>query len=856
MLSNRTICLILALTLMLQLGGVYATETTENVAETATVSRTADEVKITLAASVALGLGAIEEYIPEKPITVGEFTQFVDVLSSGYRLSQKYFKESQYENGIKRITAIATMCDVLGYSIFFSGSDINSANVDEVSRVASKYNINKGMGADYQGILTMKEAVELLYNTLTAETFDITYYHNGSIDAKVNRNTYMERILDMHMVSGIVESTSFSSIISEKGTKNHVVISGTYYLATQGAFEEYIGKNVKALIKYDDRHQGMVLSMFDKSTEILEINARDLSFDDISEDTICYWVNNKRKNAILSPTADVLYNYSLLMDYTEDDFKINQGRLILIDNNDDGEFEVVKIETYKSMHIYSVSMDSEIITDSFGNNVNISDLIKLNYPVLKDGNLILPENIPTDIIATYYLNKNNQVVRIYLSDEVAAGTIENIDKNDNIITLEGKDYYYTYEIKDQIEKLEAGQLLTVKLNHYGEVAQFDISYDGYLYGYLISFDESEALSTPKLKIFTQTNEFKIYNTTNNIILNGVRMKAKDAFAYNLTTGLWDEIGKISQIIKYKSNSEGEITDLNTASSQYDGNDNRLLKEKDGTYKYYSIPKTICGDTRLNINTKVFLIPEDLSYEKRFRYGTHTILGNNVSYTAQVYDIDDDRYAGVVLARVSNVGTQQINEIGGPTYLVHKVGNFIADNGEISTFVLGRILGATQETFVNIKFNRNDISSTLQSTTISVADLKPGDIIQAASDINNTKEYSTMILRYKRGETIPYETPKQQWYQASTVNTFISDGHTYSAGIIKKIVKNGFIVNNKPDTEEFGSDWDRIVTATGITPVYICEQDRIYKASIGDLQKGDKVFTLFQNALPLEVVVYR
>ena len=113
------------------------------------------------------------------------------------------------------------------------------------------------------------------------------------------------------------------------------------------------------------------------------------------------------------------------------------------------------------MHIYSVSMDSEIITDSFGNNVNISDLIKLNYPVLKDGNLILPENIPTDIIATYYLNKNNQVVRIYLSDEVAAGTIENIDKNDNIITLEGKDYYYTYEIKDQIEKLEAGQLLTV-----------------------------------------------------------------------------------------------------------------------------------------------------------------------------------------------------------------------------------------------------------------------------------------------------------------------------------------------------------------------------------------------------------
>lgn len=858
MLSKRIICLILSLIFMLSIGGVYAAEVTESASEDATVSTTADEVEITLAASVALGLGVIEEYIPEKPVTVGEFTKFVDILASGYRLSQKYFKESHYGNEIKRITAIATMCDVLGYSLFFSGSDISSANTDEIIQVASRYKINKGMVADYQGTLTMREAVELLYNTLTAETFDVTYRQAGSIDVKVNKQNYMERVLDMYIISGIVESTSFSSIISEDGTKDYVVINGTYYLADQGAFEDYIGKNVKALIKYDNSGEGTVLSMYDKSTDILEISARDLCFDDITEDTICYWTYNGKRFAYLSPTADVLYNYSLLMGYTADDLRINQGRLVLIDNNSDGKFEVVKIEEYKCMYVFSVSMDSEIIADVFGNSVSISDLIKFHYPVMKDGSRILPENIPTDVIATYYLNKNNEVTRIYLSSEVAAGTVNNIDKSENIITLEGKEYYYTYEIEDEIEKLDTGYLLTVRLNHYGEIAQFEISSDGYLYGYLISFDEGEGVSNPKLKVFTQTNEIKIYSTADNITLNGVRMEAKDAFAYNLTTGLWDEIGKTSQIIKYKSNSQGEITVLNTATNKYDGNDHRLLKEKDGTYTYYSTPNTICGDTRLNINTKVFLIPEDLSYKKRFQYGTYVLLKNDTRYTAQVYDIDENRYAGVVVVRVSNVGTNQIDEISGSTYLIYKVGKFIADDGEPSTFVVARVMGANEETFVELKFNRNDISSTLQSVTATVADLKPGDVIQAANDVVNTKEYSTMILRYKRGETIPYETPKQQWYQASTVDTFISDGNTYAAGVIKKIVKNGFMVNNKPDTDEYGPAWDRIVTATGVTPVYICEKngERIYKGSIGDLRVGDQVFILFRQALPKEIVIYR
>ncbi len=169
--------------------------------------------------------------------------------------------------------------------------------------------------------------------------------------------------------------------------------------------------------------------------------------------------------------------------------------------------------------------------------------------------------------------------------------------------------------------------------------------------------------------------------------------------------------KLSQMVKYKANAKGEITAIYTTTTKDSGDGSRLVKVKDDFLTYYKNPMSFGDDVRLNVYTKVFLIPSDLSFEKRFDYGAPDILGNAGDYTVQIYDVDKDYYAGVVVVTIDpyNPSGNTIDEIGGSTYVVTEVGEAIADNGELSVYVMGRALGATTNTPVLMRFTTKDIS---------------------------------------------------------------------------------------------------------------------------------------------------
>lgn len=854
---KRIISLIAALSLIFTICAGYAEEAvpeTETEAAVAAPAPAEKESEMTLAASIAIGLGAIEEYDAEKPVTIGEFAKFVDVLTPNGGISQKYFKEAYYQNNIKRVTAVATMCDILGYSIFFSNADISNANASEVGTVASKHDILGGISSDLEGVITMAEAAELLYNTLTAVTLDTTFKADGTVESKISKEIYMEKVLDMYLIDGIVDTTSFSSIKTAKGTEDaYVCINGTRYKAKRGAFEEFIGMSVKALIVKDGGVAAKVLSMFNTSRKMLEVAAKDLIPSDITKHAISYWNENDKKVKVsLSPVVDVLYNYSLFPEYTEDDLKIEQGRLVLIDNNNDSAYDVVKIEDYKSMQVYSVSDTSKIIGNEKGETISIAEMIEYGYPVYERGNIILPHNIPLNSIATVYVNKMGEAVRMYITGDVAAGTINKFEEK-NRVTLEGKDYIYAREIKESIEKVPTGSIITVKLNHYGEIAYFEISKEPYLYGYMISFDEGDGITTPRVKMFNQADEIKIYDTKGTIILNGVKMSSNDAFKYDLTSGMWDEAGKISQMVKYKANDKGEITAIYTTTTKDPGDGSRLVKMKDDFLTYYKTPMSFGDDVRLNVYTKVFLIPTDLSFENRFDFGTPEILRNGVDYTVQIYDVDKNYYAGVVVVRIDpyNPSGNSINEIGGDAYIITETGETIVDTGDLSIYCMGRALGSTTNTPVLMRFSKKDISD----RGISLTDLKIGDVIQGCLDMD-IDEYSDMIVRYKHGVTQPYEDVKQTWASDSTEKLFYSDGNTYAAGVIKEVIKNGIVINHMPTQTPNYENWNRVITTTGVTPVSIVENSKVYWGSVSDLQVGDRVFALYRDGIPMEFVIYR
>ena len=109
--------------------------------------------------------------------------------------------------------------------------------------------------------------------------------------------------------------------------------------------------------------------------------------------------------------------------------------------------------------------------------------------------------------------------------------------------------------------------------------------------------------------------------------------------------------------------------------------------------------------------------------------------------------------------------------------------------------------------------------------------------------------------FKRN-TVPYEKTKRVWYSSQSETCFISDGWTFAYGVVKKQIKYGIMINNQTDPSL--DSWDRVVTFTPTTPVYIIEDgnDKIIKASTSDLVEGEKVFSLIRNGKPEAFYIYR
>lgn len=813
----------------------------------------------TFAVKVAQGLGAIDEYDADKKVTVGDFKKAIDKLLKNEGLAALYFKSSKADTQeIRCIDAAAVMCDILGYGVFYGSKGYGETKTAQMMLIATKYGLLSGVSERNNETLTMKSLVNMLYNVLNAKTLSTSYSNGGEYHASLTDKKYIEDVMNMEFINGVVQSTRFSSITREKGTgDNSIIINGVSYKCNIDEFENYIGMEIRALASYN-RDEKEILALFDNGKAI-SIDADDLAFSEITKRNITYYNDrNKSINVSISATADVLYNFSLLRDWTAEDLKVRQGKLVCIDNNGDGAYDVIKIEEYKSMQILSASVEAKQISDPNGNAVSMAKLIEDDYPIYEKGARITPNNIPVGSVATYFTDKSGEIVRIYITTEVAAGTVKSFKKNKNKVLLDEHEYSYTDELKVEIEQVATGTVITAVLNHYGELAEFEKTKDSFLYGYLTSFATEKNFTNPKVKIFTQDNEFKVYNTESKIDINGTRMKSADAFEYNLNSGLWDEAGKINQIVKYKVNSANCITALRTATSYDVGQPERLLKQKDGVYTYYSDPKTICADTRLNISTKVFLIPTDLGEKTKFKYGTYSILGNDTDYTCQVYDIDEDRYADVVVARIDPWGKKSVDDIGGNVYMVDETGTYLNDRGEEAPVITAHKLGAAEPTTEEIKFNRNDISAAIGSVAITSGTLRQGDIIMVSSDETHSQEMANFKLWYRPGETKPYESVKQYWYSAATIDTFISDGNCYAAGKVIKIVKNGVIINNKPEDTEDYEKWNRIITLKSNTPVYILDKNKgkITQGSIADLMPGDKIFSLLSRSLPKEMVIYR
>ena len=374
----------------------------------------------------------------------------------------------------------------------------------------------------------------------------------------------------------------------------------------------------------------------------------------------------------------------------------------------------------------------------------------------------------------------------------------------------------------------------------------------------MDFTDGSGLGGPMIKVFTEDGLFEIFELSDKVKFNGNTVSASEVVAYSLDTGFWDEIGKKTTLIKYKANSKKVISELLTPTLTDPGTSGRPYNQEDGLFMYLS-SGNITPKVRLSKETLVFLIPQDMSFEHRFKAGTKALLSNSTEYTTKLYNIDENYYAEVMVARIENYPWNQVDEWSWNAKIVENVGTVINDSGRESRVIYTRALSdGTQDRLV---FNNPDLNSTFDAgankTVYTAWDIQPGDIVQFAVDAADTAEITDFAMRHSMFGTKPYEkVVGNSWRTTSSVKRFYSEGGAYAFGKVVEIIKDGVVIYNRPDGDPA---WNRTCSYTNATPVWIFDKTRceLKRASISDISPADdEIYNGHSGGKLQAIVIYR
>lgn len=195
--------------------------------------------------------------------------------------------------------------------------------------------------------------------------------------------------------------------------------------------------------------------------------------------------NGKTEKLKLSKAADVLINEKACADYLEDDMNPSCGEVCLIDNNNDGEYDAIKVVSYENYVISRIDTNSGIIYSKNRTDTLVLDEDDRNLMVcVDDGSVDFSiSRFTADMVISVAMSADTggkKFVRILTSDETAEGEISELDNGFENINLGGEIYPVEDSYRQQLEDenggvLSAGRYAVFRFNVFGKIVYADIN---------------------------------------------------------------------------------------------------------------------------------------------------------------------------------------------------------------------------------------------------------------------------------------------------------------------------------------------------------------------------------------------
>lgn len=643
---------------------------------------------------------------------------------------------------ITYINAVKTFVSVLGYD---NEAQLFGGYPEGYLSQASKLKLTKGIsGKTESDLVTFGELAIMIYNSLECNS---RFAH----DEKV-----LNEIFGIYEGKGRVTQNSITDFMAEnKLNEGTIKIDNILYECESDKFDDFFGYNVKFWHK-EDSSQVLFMETDDKATKTVDVSGENIGTYDKNRNTLTYYIGARNKSVRLSDGYCLVYNGRVLNMGLEEVLcsggllykeRIN-GNAVISDNNSDGMYDLIKINSYESIFVKRISNYDNTVTAYYDENKYVSfdtDNAESRYRIYDvKGETLLWSNILKDSVITVmmayddcmrhgsgdntYLTYDGPVADIIVSDKKVTSIVDGVETGDEAyIRAAGEKYRVSDNALAKLGNIVTGKNYKLFLDMFDEVAGFlqedEIFSTGLVTKCFVSDENDEGIEAVTIKVFDENGNEKTFVCADKTTVDGVLYKnAQDIFKAVRDNSDAEK----TKIIRYRLNKDERIMCIDTP--YYNKN-----KESEKSLQKISAPGAKYFDKYIRAfygtGTDVTGIPVDststvmFSYRKdipddldEYKIEEFTTLFNRSYSDVTAYTVDGKNPVTdyVVMALTKDEGTLLTS--GYSMLMLDKIVECYVD-GEIKYTIKGINLPKKSATEVTV----SDISA------ITAANIKHGDI---------------------------------------------------------------------------------------------------------------------------------
>ncbi len=653
---------------------------------------------------------------------------------------------------LKKDDAISIFLAALGFKpeILESSGYVNRNSV--LARELDIY-VNDGRG-DREDI-TSDTFFKMMAKVMESKMVILADSRNGNLTYKISDEK--DILLEYHDIEhyrGIVTANRMFSITGGKPVQHgYIEIDGKIYKDSADASIELAGAYTDYYIRDDEE---LVYISENKKNETLVIDSENIIA--YQSGAYRYSENGRAKQVTFDfASKPVIYNYSLLMQYSDTYMHPSCGYLKLIDNDGSGEYDVMYVMNYKNFCVSGVRTEDERLYIYDDKEPSKKPLVISTNE--NDGTVILNSSlksatskaIKTGSIVSAFVNEEASKYTaqvIVVSSDSVSGTVNGKNPGKNVTNLEelviDSDTYSVFG-NISVNDVEVGTAYVFMLDYNGRIAGLSVDYDNSVMaiGYII--DARLVNDEVQIKLLTELGKIYKYQCANKVRIHGdTAIRNGDALDIYLT-------GK-SGIVGYKVNEDGKLYYLSFPQNWAIGATGAEIYKAFGSgeslYYFGGNRRSFANKYVAAADAKVFTIPANGNTED-YRVGTPDDILIHAKTYANVEGYmftTDSTVLDIVVEHTNTSASTTIGKFsdGNTISIVQSVETKLDEDDEIVNKVT--LIGMNGKQVYTIKEAAMTVTNSSSGRSHRLTE---GDIIRFAVNYKNEIDY--VILVYDANE---------------------------------------------------------------------------------------------------------